>query len=69
MFALLLLLAPLVALIVWGVAYDIKRRRRGSSTTDYYPDEAARRLRADRSDPMSHIPRTGTPSVGDIFGP
>lgn len=48
MYALLFLLfAPLVALIVWGVVYDLKRRRRRTPLTDHNPEVELHRARLD----------------------
>jgi hypothetical protein len=67
MWAVYVLLAPLVVLIVWGVVYDIKRRRRGSTVNDYDVEAVSKRLGAGRRD--GRIPEPGPPpSVGDIFG-
>jgi hypothetical protein len=68
MWALYVLLAPLVALIVWGVVYDLKRRRRDSPTNNHDVEAVEKRLGANRRD--GRIPESGNrASVGDIFGP
>ncbi len=45
MYALLLILVPLVALIAWGVVYDLKRRRRRLPLTSHDIDSAMREAR------------------------
>jgi hypothetical protein len=67
MWALYVLLAPLVALIVWGVVYDIKRRRRGLPTNDHDVSAAAKKLRAGRR--TSAPDRADIGDIGDVFGP
>jgi len=42
---LLYVLIPFVALLVWGVVYDLNRRRRGAAAHDM--DPGARAARAD----------------------
>jgi len=44
---LFLLFAPIVALIVWGVMYDLKRRRRRTQLTDHDPEVELHRVRQD----------------------
>ena len=46
MSALLLILVPLIALIIWAVVFDLKRRRRRAALTSHDIDAAARRARA-----------------------
>jgi hypothetical protein len=46
MSALLLLLIPLIALVVWAVVFDLKRRRRHEPLTSHDISSAARRARA-----------------------
>jgi hypothetical protein len=43
---LLIVLVPLVALVIWAVAFDLKRRRRRASLTSHDISAAARRARA-----------------------
>jgi hypothetical protein len=45
MFALLLILVPLIALVTWAVAFDLKRRRRHAPLTSHDISSAARRAR------------------------
>ena len=47
MSALLLLLIPLIALVIWAVVFDLKRRRRHEPLTSHDIGSAARRARAD----------------------
>ena len=43
--ALLIVLIPLAVLVVWGVVYDVRRRRRHAPLTGHDADAAARRSR------------------------
>jgi hypothetical protein len=45
MSALLLILVPLIALVIWAVVFDLKRRRRPLTSHDI--SSASRRARAD----------------------
>ena len=45
--ALLLISVPLVALIIWAVVFDLKRRRRHEPLTGHDVNSAAYRARAD----------------------
>ena len=45
MIALLLILAPLIALVIWAVAFDLKRRRRHAPLTSHDISSAARGVR------------------------
>jgi hypothetical protein len=72
MWAFYVLLAPLVALIVWGVVYDIKRRRRDSPINNHDVEAVAKRLGGSRRD--GRIPeqpgiRSSVGDIGDVFGP
>ena len=42
----LVVLAPLIALFVWAIVFDLKRRRRGAVLTSYDIGSAARRAQA-----------------------
>jgi hypothetical protein len=67
MIALLILLAPLVALIVWGVVYDLKRRRRGLPIHDV---DAVARQHRERTNSTTHVPdRASIGDIGNILGP
>jgi hypothetical protein len=46
MSALLLILVPLIALVIWAVVFDVKRRRRHAPLTSHDISSAARRARA-----------------------
>ena len=43
----LVVLAPLIALIVWGIIFDLKRRRRHAVLTSHDIGSASRRVQAD----------------------
>jgi len=43
---LLIVLVPLVALVIWAVVFDLKRRRRRAPLTSHDISAAARRARA-----------------------
>jgi hypothetical protein len=43
---LLIILVPIIALVVWGVVFDLKRRRRHAALTSHDIGSAARRARA-----------------------
>jgi hypothetical protein len=42
----LVVLVPLIALFVWAIVFDLKRRRRGAVLTSYDIGSAARRAQA-----------------------
>jgi len=44
--ALLLILVPFIALVIWAVVFDLKRRRRHVALTSHDINSAARRTRA-----------------------
>ena len=44
--ALLLILVPFIALVIWAVVFDMKRRRRHVALTSHDISSAARRARA-----------------------
>jgi len=46
MIILLVVLVPLIALVVWGVLFDLKRRRRHAVLTSHDIGSAARRAQA-----------------------
>jgi len=46
MIILLVVLVPLIALVVWGVLFDLKRRRRHAVLTSHDIGSAARRIQA-----------------------
>jgi hypothetical protein len=46
MSALLLILVPLIALVIWAVVFDLKRRGRHAPLTGHDISSAARRARA-----------------------
>jgi hypothetical protein len=45
MFLVLIIGVPIALFLVWGIAYDVKQRRRNQPSTDHDPDGAARRTR------------------------
>jgi hypothetical protein len=55
---LLIILVPIIALVVWGVVFDLKRRRRHAALTSHDIGSAARRARANADT------RGGGPGVG-----
>jgi hypothetical protein len=46
MSVLLIILVPFIALVAWGVVFDLKRRRRHAALTSHDISSAARRARA-----------------------
>jgi hypothetical protein len=44
---LLVVLVPIIALVVWGIRFDLKRRRRHAVLTSHDIGSAARRAQAD----------------------
>ena len=42
----LVVLIPIVALVVWGIIFDLRRRRRHAALTNHDIGSAARRARA-----------------------
>jgi cytochrome c-type biogenesis protein CcmH/NrfF len=46
MLALLLIVVPLIALVIWAVVFDLKRRRRHAGLTSHDISSAARQARA-----------------------
>jgi hypothetical protein len=58
---LLIVLVPLVALVIWAVVFDLKRRRRRASLTSHDISAAARRARANADT------RGGGPGVDSSF--
>jgi hypothetical protein len=65
--ALLIIFAPLVALIVWGVVYDLKRRRRRAPLTNHNPEAELRRNHQQSTD-ISYKAAGGIPDITDVFG-
>jgi hypothetical protein len=55
MFALLLILVPLIALVIWAVVFDLKRRSRHEPLTGHDISSAARRGRAN-ADARGSVP-------------
>ena len=43
---LLVVLVPIIALVVWGIIFDLKRRRRHAALTSHDIGSAARRAQA-----------------------
>jgi hypothetical protein len=43
---LLVVLVPIIALVVWGIIFDLRRRRRGAVLTGHDIGSAARRAKA-----------------------
>jgi hypothetical protein len=43
----LVVLVPIIALVVWGIVFDLKRRRRHAVLTSHDIGSAARRAQAD----------------------
>ena len=46
MSVLLIILVPVIALVVWGVVFDLKRRHRHAALTSHDISSAARRARS-----------------------
>lgn len=46
MIVLLIVLVPIVALVIWGIIFDLKRRRRHAVLTSHDIGSAARRAQA-----------------------
>ena len=46
MIILLVVLVPIIALVVWGIIFDLKRRRRHTVLTNHDIGSAARRAQA-----------------------
>jgi hypothetical protein len=70
MYALLIIFAPLVALIVWGVGYDLKRRRRRLPITNADIDAARKAREAGPGGGAGGAglpPSTGGVPLGDGF--
>jgi hypothetical protein len=64
MVALLIIFAPLFALIVWGVVYDIRRRRRRLPETGHDIRSAAARARGNADGRGSVQPGDGMNAGG-----
>ena len=46
MTVLLVVIVPIIALLVWGITFDLKRRRRGAVLTSHNIGSASRRAQA-----------------------
>jgi hypothetical protein len=64
MYALLIIFAPLVVLIVWGVVYDIRRRLRRLPDTGHDIGSAAARARGNADGRGSVQPGDGMSAGG-----
>ncbi|MEW9530443.1 hypothetical protein [Microbispora sp. NPDC049125] len=64
MLTILLIFAPLIALIVWAAVFDLKRRRRGTPLSGHDIGSAAWRARGDAEGRGGGVDNAGGSAVG-----